>query len=242
MKLSVIVPAYNEERYIGRVLKKLKSLNLKSLKLGREIIVVNDGSSDRTASIASSFCGRGIRLINLRKNRGKGAAIRAGLKEATGSIIIIQDADLEYNPDEIIDVIRPIADRKAAVVYGSRYLNHLQKARHKVFLKTHKRSCFAFYLGGRALTFFTNLLYGTGITDEATCYKAFRAELIKSLDLKCVGFEFCPEVTAKVAKLGYRILEVPITYKPRSFNEGKKINFKDGIEALWTLLRLRFTR
>ncbi len=238
-KLSIIIPAYNEERYIREILEKVKNVDLKHLNLVKEIVVVDDGSKDRTADIAAKV--KGVKLVKHAKNRGKGAAIRTGLKHATGGIILIQDADLEYNPAEIAKVVKPIADRKASVVYGSRYLDPLQKRRNKLFLqKVHKNAYQLFYLGGRAITAITNLLYNARITDEATCYKAFRADVIKGIRLRCSRFEFCPEVTAKVAKKGHRIVEVPITYNPRSFEEGKKIKMRDGIEAVWTLLKYRF--
>lgn len=238
-KLSIIIPAYNEERYIREILEKVKKVDLKHLNLVKEIIVVDDGSKDKTTAIAAKV--NGIKLISHVKNSGKGAAIRTGLKHATGDIILIQDADLEYNPAEIAKVVKPIADGKAAVVYGSRYLDPIQKSRNKSFLrKVHRNAYQLFYLGGRAITAITNLLYNARITDEATCYKAFRADVIKSIRLRCNRFEFCPEVTAKVSKRGYKIIEVPITYMPRSFEEGKKIKMRDGIEAVWTLLKYRF--
>lgn len=238
-KLSIIIPAYNEEHYIREILEKVKKVDLKHLNLVKEIIVVDDGSKDRTAAIAAKV--NGVKLISHIKNSGKGAAIRTGLKHATGDIILIQDADLEYNPAEIAKVVKPIVDGKASVVYGSRYLDPLQKSRNKLFLqKIHKNAYLLFYLGGRAITAITNILYNARITDEATCYKAFRADVIKGIRLRCSRFEFCPEVTAKVRKHGYRIIEVPITYNPRSFEEGKKIKMRDGIEAVWTLLKYRF--
>ncbi|MAG15633.1 glycosyl transferase [Candidatus Woesearchaeota archaeon] len=238
-KLSVVIPAYNEERYIEEIITRVKKVNLKFLNLQKEIVVVDDGSTDKTASIASKI--KGVKLIRHIKNSGKGAAIRTGLKHATGSIILIQDADLEYNPNEMPKVVRPIVERKADVVYGSRYLDPNQKARNKTYLKkVHKNAYQLFYMGGRGLTLIANFLYNAKITDEATCYKAFRAKIIKSLNLRCTRFEFCPEVTAKVAKRGIKIMEVPISYTPRSFEEGKKIKMRDGIEAFWTLLKYRF--
>ncbi len=238
-KLSIIIPAYNEERFIREILERVKKVCLKPLGLVKEIIVVDDGSRDKTAFIAAKV--RGVKLIRHVKNSGKGAAIRTGLKRATGDIILIQDADLEYNPAEIAKVVKPIVDGKAAVVYGSRYLDPLQKSRNKLFLqKIHKNAYQLFYLGGRAITMMANILYNARITDEATCYKAFRADVIKGIKLRCNRFEFCPEVTAKVRKRGYRIIEVPITYSPRSFEEGKKIKMSDGIDAIWTLLKYRF--
>ncbi len=238
-KLSIIIPAYNEERFIREILGRVKEVDLGHLGLAKEIIVVDDGSRDRTAAIASKI--KGIKLVKHVKNSGKGAAIRTGLKHATGDIILVQDADLEYNPAEIAKVVKPIVDGRAAVVYGSRYLDPLQKSRNKLFLKKiHKNAYQLFYLGGRAITMMANVLYNAGITDEATCYKAFRADVIKGIGLRCSRFEFCPEVTAKVRKRGYRITEVPITYTPRSFEEGKKIRMSDGIDAIWTLLKYRF--
>ncbi len=238
-KLSIIIPAYNEERFIREILERVKKVDLKPLGLVKEIVVIDDGSADKTAAIAAKI--KGVKLVRHIKNSGKGAAIRTGLKHATGDIILIQDADLEYNPAEIAKVVKPIIDGKAAVVYGSRYLDPLQKSRNKTFLKkVHKNAYQLFYLGGRAITMMANLLYNARITDEATCYKAFKAEVIKGIKLRCSRFEFCPEVTAKVAKKGYRILEIPITYSPRSFEEGKKIKMRDGIEAVWTLLKYRF--
>jgi len=238
-KLSIIIPAYNEERFIKEIITRVRKADLKKLKLTKEIIVVDDGSTDKTASIASKITG--VKLIRHPKNFGKGTAIRTGLTHATGDIIFIQDADLEYNPAQIARVVAPIVHKKTAVSYGSRYLDPTQKRRNKNFLrKVHKNAYYLFYLGGRAITAFANLLYNAKITDEATCYKAFRADVIKNLNLKCRRFEFCPEVTAKVSRRGLKIVEVPITYTPRSFEEGKKIKFRDGIEAVWTLLRYRF--
>ena len=238
-KLSIIIPAFNERRFIKEILMRVKKANLTKLGLKKEIIVVDDGSTDKTADIASTV--PGVTLLRHHKNFGKGTAIRTGLKHATGDIILIQDADLEYNPAEISAVVKPIVEGKADVVYGSRYLDPTQKALNIKFLKkVHENAHILFYFGGRGITRIANLLYNAKISDEATCYKAFRAYVLKSINLKCTRFEFCPEVTAKVRKLGLRIVEVPITYKPRSFKEGKKIKLKDGLEAVWTLLKYRF--
>ena len=229
-----MVAAKDEEKCIARTLQSVRDQRYPV-----ELIVVSNGSTDRTAFVASKI--NGIKLIRHVKNSGKGAAIRTGLKHAAGDIILIQDADLEYNPAEIVKVVNPIVERKADVVYGSRYLDPVQKARNKRFLKkAHKNAYQLFYIGGRGLTLVANLLYKAKITDEATCYKAFRSNVIKGIRLRCTRFEFCPEVTAKVAKRGIRIAEVPITYNPRSFEEGKKIKMRDGIEALWALLKYRF--
>ncbi len=238
MKLSIIIPAYNEEETIKELLNKVKNVNLYDVK--KEIIVVDDGSKDSTIEIIKKI--KGIYLIKHSKNKGKGAAIRTGIKYATGDITIIQDADLEYNPNDYYKLIKPIIDNKTQVVYGSRFLDHdVYIKRHKKFVKgKHTKAYTAFYFGGRFLTLLTNLLYKGNITDESTCYKVFRTKLLKSLNLKCNRFEFCPEVTAKVLKRGHKIIEVPTSYNPRTMEEGKKINWKDGIEAVWTLIKYRF--
>jgi glycosyltransferase involved in cell wall biosynthesis len=227
MKLSIIIPVYNEEKTILEILSKIDEVKISPEK---EIIIVDDGSKDKTREILSRINGRSKnkKIIFHDKNYGKGHAILTGLKHASGQIILIQDADLEYDPNDYSKLIAPIINKKAKVVYGSRNL------------RDNKRSAISFYLGGRFLSFLANLLYGTKITDEATCYKVFRADIIKNIDLKCEKFEFCPEVTAKVAKKGINILEVPISYYPRGKKQGKKIKWKDGIEAIWALIKYRF--
>ncbi|MCM8822293.1 MAG: glycosyltransferase family 2 protein [Candidatus Omnitrophica bacterium] len=226
MKLSVIIPVYNEAATIEAVIDRVLSVPVE-----KEIIVVDDGSTDGTKQLLEKIFNNrnsSIKLIFQPENQGKGSAIRRGLLEATGDAIVIQDGDLEYDPMDFINLIEPIEQGKAVVVYGSRILGKNPK------------SSFSFYLGGRFLSFFTNFLYGTSITDEPTCYKMFKADLIKSIDLRCKGFEFCPEVTAKIAKKKIKILERPISYKPRTKKEGKKIRWKDGIIAIWTLIKYRF--
>ena len=240
LTLSVIIPAYNEELYIKELLARVLRVKLAPVKM--EVIVVDDGSKDQTAQIVRSF-GKKVIFAQHKKNRGKGAAIRTGIKKAKGDIIIIQDADLEYNPGDFPKLIKPIIQGKTKVVYGSRFLSERQKKKNTKILFTgkHKEANTLFYLGGRMLTLLTNVLYpGANITDEATCYKVFDASLLKRLDLRCEGFEFCPEVTAKVLKRKEKILEVPTTYDPRSQDEGKKIKFRDGIEGVWNLIKFRF--
>lgn len=226
MKLSIIIPVYNEDKTIGELIRIVKGVGLKGIK--KEIIVVDDNSKDKTVEKLKKI--NGIKLILHRENLGKGAAIRTGVKHVTGDIVIIQDADLEYDPHDYYKLIKPIIERKAKVVYGSRRLKKENK----------KHSGFSFYLGGLILTAIVNLLYGIKITDEPTCYKVFRADILKGINLKCNRFEFCPEVTAKVAKKGIKIYEVPISYFPRSIKQGKKIKWRDGIGAIWTLLKYRF--
>lgn len=225
-KLSIIIPVYNEEKTVSEIINKVK---LVKIPIQKEIIVVNDGSSDKTLEILKKI--KGIKLISHEKNLGKGAVVKTGLKHSTGDIIIIQDADLEYDPNEYSKLIEPILNNMADVVYGSRELNKENK----------RHSGFMFYLGGKGMTFMTNLLYpGARLTDEPTCYKVFNADVLKGIDLKCTRFEFCPEVTAKILKKGIKIHELPITYNPRNKKQGKKIKFIDGIIGVWTLLKYRF--
>ena len=198
------------------------------LPVERELIVIDDGSSDDTAAIAESLAGDDLVVIRQPENRGKGAAIRRGLEAATGELVLVQDADLEYEPGDVPALLEPLLSGEADVVYGSRILR-----------KENRRGHGRYYLGGRLVTWWTNLLYGSSLTDEPTCYKLFRTELVRGLDLRCTGFEFCPEVTGKLLRRGVPIRELPIHYAPRSMEEGKKIRWTDGLEALWTLLRIR---
>ncbi len=223
MKLSVIIPVYNEKATIEEILKRVLEVPIE-----KEIIIVDDGSTDGTSEILKKVPG-GVKVVSHGKNLGKGCAVRTGLEHAGGDIVIIQDADLEYNPRDYPVLITPIQNGHAEVVYGSRNLKG-----------NNPRSGFGFYWGGVFLSKLTNLLYGTRLTDEATGYKVFRTEVIKGLDLKSRGFEFCPEVTGKLARGGYRIHEVPISYTPRKKLEGKKITWKDGITAVYNLIRHRF--
>lgn len=231
MKLSVIIPVYNEKDTILKILNKVEMVPIE-----KEIIIVDDGSTDGTREIlkegqrvkGEGQNHRNVKVILKEKNEGKGVAIRDGLREVTGDVVVIQDADMEYNPMDFLKLLKVMREKNAKVVYGSRILGK------------GKKSSIMFYLGGRLLSFLVNVLYDANITDEPTCYKMFEAEVIKSINLKCRGFEFCPEVTAKVMKKGYSIFEVPISYNPRSIKEGKKINWKDGIIAIWTLIKYKF--
>lgn len=226
MKLSVLIPVYNEEKTIGAIIAKLDRVGL-----DKELIIVDDGSSDGTKEILRKLSEGGRRDIIIKthpKNRGKGAAIRTALAEATGDLVVVQDADLEYDPNDFPRLIEPILSGRTEVVYGSRNLSLNKKGRK------------LYELGGIFLSKLANLLYGLNITDEATCYKVFTAAAIKGLDLRCEKFEFCPEVTAKLAKKKYKIIEVPISYYPRDRSAGKKLKLSDGLSAGWTLLKYRF--
>lgn len=224
MLLSVLIPAYNEINNIQNILEKIGEVNIPM-----EIIVVDDGSTDGTRELLNTLKSDIIKVIFHEKNQGKGGAIKTAIAHSKGDIIIIQDADLEYDPQDYYKLIPVIESGKEKVVYGSRFLN-----------KQNKHSYFSFFLGGQVVTWITNILYFQNLTDEPTCYKVFDAKLLKSIKLNCTGFEFCPEVTAKIAKMGYKIPEVPISYYPRSISEGKKINWKDGVEAIWVLFKYRF--
>lgn len=223
-KLSVIIACYNEEQTIEQVVETVERAPCE-----KQIIVVDDGSTDGSLAKLRPLAESGrITLIAKPKNEGKGAAIRSALDHLEGDIVIIQDADLEYDPAAYPDVIGPIERGEADVVYGSRFLGSITGMRWQN------------RLANLILIWLARLLYLRRITDEATCYKAFRADVLRSLKLKCMRFEFCPEVTAKVFKRGLRFREVPIVYRGRSAASGKKIGWRDGIEAIWTLVKYRF--
>ncbi len=231
-KLSVIVPAYNEESHIQGILNKVCNVVL-PYDYTIQLVVVNDGSKDETGTKIQEFIDvhsdKDIRLVAHKSNRGKGAGIRTALNYCIGDYIVIQDGDEELDPNDFVIMIKKMVDENLEVLYGSRFLNTEKKSSSKTFL-----------LGNRILALTANVLYGLNITDEATCYKMFKSSLIKSINLECDGFEFCPEVTAKVARKGYKIPEVPIHYYPRSVKQGKKIRARDGWKALKTLIKYRF--
>lgn len=221
-RLSVLVPVFNEERTIGEILGRLRSLPI-----ALQIVVVDNGSTDKTYDVARPFAERGeITLVRHTETRGKGAAIRAGLPLATAEFVVIQDGDLEYDPGDLARLLELAESQGADAVFGSRNLNPRAGISYQ-----------RYYWGGRFLTWLANRLFGVGITDEATCYKLVRRKLLNRLDLHCERFEFCPEVVAKLGLLGVRIHELPIAYYPRSIAEGKKIRWRDGLEAIWTLVR-----
>lgn len=226
------MPAYNEGAHICGIMDKVCHVVL-PYETTLELIVVNDGSSDDTAVQISNFINEHpeneIRLVEHSKNQGKGAGIRTALQYVTGDYIVIQDGDEELDPNDFVGMLRKMIDEELPVLYGSRFLQKTEKVKGQTF-----------YFGNKVLALMANLLYGLHITDEATCYKMFKTQVLKSIKLDCTGFEFCPEVTAKVARLGYKIQEVPIHYYPRSFEEGKKIRAIDGLKAIRTLLKYRF--
>ena len=230
--LSIIIPAYNEEKTIAELLQRVLDANLGE-GIDRELIVVNDCSTDSTGRIVQSFIAAHpqapITYLVHDRNQGKGMAVRTGIQAVTGDYVVMQDADLELDPNDFARMLPHLLSGQYRVVYGSRFL-----------AEENSHTYFSYQLGGKFLSVMTNLLYDQRITDEPTCYKMFDAGLLKSIPLNCKGFEFCPEVTAKVSRLGYKIKEVPIRYYPRSIEEGKKLRLRDGLKAIGTLLKYRF--
>jgi len=225
MKLSIVIPVYNEVENIREILKRVRACRLAS-----EIIVVDDGSEDGSRELLRRLAGKkGIRLVLHPKNQGKGAAVRTGIAAARGDLILIQDADLEYNPRDIPALLQPIEDGIADVVYGSRFLGGPRRA-----------VMFWHMIANQLLTLMTNILYNTILTDMETGYKVFRREVTQGMVLRARGFEFEPEFTAKILKRRHRIFEVSISFNPRDYSQGKKIKLRDAFVAVWALLKYRF--
>jgi glycosyltransferase involved in cell wall biosynthesis len=221
--LTVVMPVYNEVKTVRMVIDRVLDIDLDI-----ELVVVDDGSTDGTRDVLSNMDDERVRVVLQECNRGKGAAVRTGYEHARGEFVTIQDADLELNPAEIPSLLQPILDGTADVVYGSRFVHGW----------AHRNALNAF--ANRFLSGLTNVLYGTRIRDMEACYKVFRTELLTRFTLRANRFDFEPEITAKLSKLGLRIVELPVSYKPREFTDGKKIHWKDGFEAIYTLVKYRF--
>jgi glycosyltransferase involved in cell wall biosynthesis len=227
VKLSVLIPAYNEAETVVEILGRVRAVDTG---LEHEIVVVDDGSSDSTWELLErEASATDITAIRHETNRGKGAAVRTALQNATGDILLVQDADLEYDPREYPDLLKPILEGRSQVVYGSRFRGG-----------PHKAMFFWHMLGNKFLTLVTNILYNTILSDMETCYKVFTREVADRLNLRSPRWGFDPEITAQILKMGYRVYEVPISYTGREFYEGKKISWRDGFIVLWTLLKYRF--
>ena len=240
MKLSIIIPAYNESETIAEILRRVRAVQLavptgygpengSVVTFEREVVVVDDGSTDGTREILRTLAGeQDVIVVFHERNQGKGAAVRTGLQHASGDVLLIQDADLEYDPRDYPALLQPIVESRSQVVYGSRFRGGPTRAMF-----------FWHMVGNRFLTLVTNVLYDTILSDMETCYKVFTREVAEQLDLKAPGWGFDPEITAQILKHGYRIYEVPISYTGREFEEGKKIAWRDGLTVLWTLLKQR---
>lgn len=242
MKISILIPVYNEQTTLREILRRVRAVDLipdkpsqvytaAPVQLEKEIVVVDDGSTDGSQAILREEEAQGdLRVVLHAQNQGKGAAVRTAISAATGDILLIQDADLEYDPRDFPSLLLPIIEGRAEVVYGSRFLGGPRKA-----------MLFWHMIANKMITLITNVLYDAILSDVETCYKAFRADVIQSIPLRSRRFEIEPEITAKVLKRGHRIYEVPISYNGREYNEGKKIGMKDAFEAVWALLRYRFS-
>jgi glycosyltransferase involved in cell wall biosynthesis len=226
-KLSIVIPVFNERNTVVEIVRRVRSVELPG-GLDREVVIVDDGSTDGTREVLDQLRDSTVRIIKNPVNQGKGAALRTGFAAATGDLVIVQDADLEYDPEDYPRLINPVLRGKARVVYGSRFTG---ERRNMLFLH---------WVGNRFLSLVTNVLYNSTLSDMETCYKLFDRELLDTIDLRSDKFEIEAEVTAKLLKRRVRIYEVPISYAGREFDEGKKITWRDGFSALWTLLKYRF--
>ena len=227
MRLSVVIPVYNEKATIRAIIERVRSVSLEGI--DKELIVVDDCSRDGTRQELETLSLPGVHVVYHERNRGKGAALRTGFARATGDVVLVQDADMEYNPQEYPVLLKPILDGHADVVYGSRFLS----GPHRVHLFWH-------YVGNRFLTLLSNMMSNLNLTDMETCYKVFRREVLQGMTLRSDRFGFEPEVTQKVARGGWRVYEVPISYHGRDYAEGKKIGWKDGVSAIYTIIKFRF--
>ena len=240
--LSIVIPAYNEEAFLGTLIDRILAVPVETLGFSKELIIVNDGSRDKTAEVAQSFADRyrEVRCFS-QHNQGKGKAVRRGIEEASGDFVLVQDADLEYDPQDYIALLEGL--RQADVVYGSRTLG--QRREQPAFTwcpGRHPQQGFGPWVAGVLLTLWTGLIYARWITDTLTAYELYPAQTVKKMRLRTTGFETDHEITAKLIRQGLRIMEVPIRYYPRSREEGKKIKPSDGLIAVWTLLRFRFAK
>jgi glycosyltransferase involved in cell wall biosynthesis len=231
MKLSIVVPVYDEKSTLEEIIQRVVAVDVG---MEKEIIMVDDGSTDGTRdlypNIQAAYPEGLIRVVLHEKNQGKGAALRTGFQHVSGDIVLVQDADLEYDPNDYHRLLKPILDGRADVVYGSRFVGSEE---HRVLFFWHM-------IGNRLLTLMSNMLTNLNLTDMETCYKVFRAEVLKKIQIKSNRFDFEPEITAKVAKAKCRIYEVGISYSGRDYDEGKKIGFKDAVQAVWTIFRYKF--
>ncbi len=223
LKLSVVMPVYNEVKTVRDIIRRVLEVPVTG-----ELVIVDDFSTDGTAELLRNIKDERVRIYFHEKNMGKGAAVRTGLGKVSGDVVVIQDADLEYDPADYLELIKPIREGKADVVFGSRF-----KGEHSGFSPLYK-------FGNKLLTVIANILFRSRLTDMETCYKMFRTSLLEGMVLKSDRFDFEPEITAKLIKKGARIAEVPVSYRSRGFEEGKKITWKDGFAAVWTLFRYRF--